>query len=454
MSQLSKIVLASIAGLILIVFGFVWFSGKDPIVRLAKPIVAVGNDTPVVAQVDDPHGIKSFAAYLEQGGQRQSVFEDKTKSQQPSRIFNFSAGRKSATFLKEGPARFTVEAKSNDMRGSTATLAQDVQVVLRPPSVVADGLEHLLNTGGSELVTLDLGGAWIEAGVKAGKYVSGTFPMPGQPDNSTHRFSLFAYPWDLPADTIPVGFARNVAGTEVTASFRCIISNKHWRKSDINLKESDMRKVVGELDPEGTEDIAVRFVKLNRDMRKVNNQQIYDLHTKTENKILWSGPFVPMKGARESYFADDRSYFYQGKKIDEETHLGFDLAQKTNMSVTAANSGKVIWADRLGIYGNCVIIDHGYSLQSLYGHLSKIDVKVGDSIEKLQHIGVSGSTGMAFGDHIHFSMMVAGYPINPIEWWDEHWIHDRVLSKIGPNATAATSSSSATPTSKRKRPRS
>jgi murein DD-endopeptidase MepM/ murein hydrolase activator NlpD len=102
------------------------------------------------------------------------------------------------------------------------------------------------------------------------------------------------------------------------------------------------------------------------------------------------------------------------------------------MSVTAANSGRVIYADRLGIYGNCVIIDHGYSLQTLYGHMSKIDVKVGDMVQKQQHIGVSGATGMAFGDHIHFSMLIQGIQIDPKEWWDEHWIHDRILSKLKP----------------------
>ena len=96
---------------------------------------------------------------------------------------------------------------------------------------------------------------------------------------------------------------------------------------------------------------------------------------------MWSGPFIPVKGTRESFFADKRSYIYKGRKVDEQVHLGFDLAQTQNLSVNAANSGKVIYADRLGIYGNCVIIDHGYSLQSLYGHMSKL-VKVGDVAEE------------------------------------------------------------------------
>ena len=102
------------------------------------------------------------------------------------------------------------------------------------------------------------------------------------------------------------------------------------------------------------------------------------------------------------------------------------MAQTANSPVRSANSGKVIYADRLGLYGNCVILDHGYSLQRLYGH-------------------VSGATGMAFGDHLHFSMMVAGVQIDPKEWWDEHWIKDRILSKIGPGASSTPVTASAAP---------
>jgi murein DD-endopeptidase MepM/ murein hydrolase activator NlpD len=238
-------------------------------------------------------------------------------------------------------------------------------------------------------------------------------------------------------DTIPLAFAKNGAGTEVTTTFWVKVFPKKFRSSDIQLNDRELQKVVGELDPDGSGSLIERFVKINRETRRANAQTIYDLRNNTERRILWSGPFIPVKGARESYFADRRSYYYQGKKVDEQVHLGYDLAQTTNMPVKAANSGKVIYADRLGIYGNCVILDHGYSLQSLYGHMSRINVKVGDMVQKEQQIGVSGSTGMAFGDHVHFSMLVDGVQIDPKEWWDEHWIHDRIMSKIGPGAGAS-----------------
>ena len=69
-------------------------------------------------------------------------------------------------------------------------------------------------------------------------------------------------------------------------------------------------------------------------------------------------------------------------------------------------------------------------VQSLYGHLSSLDVKAGDMVRKAQPLGRSGMTGLAGGDHLHFTMLVDGRPVNSVEWWDSHWIEDRVLRKI------------------------
>lgn len=428
--------LAIVGGLLLLILAIFLFSGKQVELKFARPVTAIANATTVVVQADGANGMKLFTATVEQGGQSQVVEEDKMVSPQRTRIYTFTAGKKQAQFLKEGSARLVVKAKSNDFRGRTATLSQDVQVVLRPPSIVADGRQHYINQGGAELVTLDVGGNWTEAGVRSANYKADTFPMPGEPATSSHRFSLFPYPWDVSPDVVPVAFARNSAGTEVTASFWVKIFPKKFRESTIPLTDRNMQKVVGELDPEGSGSLVDRFVKLNREMRRANGATVYNLRTNTEQKILWSGPFIPVKGTRESYFADKRSYIYNGRKVDEQVHLGYDLAQTANSPVKAANSGKVIYADRLGLYGNCVILDHGYSLQSLYGHMSKILVKVGDSVGKEQQLGISGATGMAFGDHVHFSMMIAGVQVDPKEWWDEHWIKDRILSKIGPPGSA------------------
>ncbi|HWX25675.1 MAG TPA: M23 family metallopeptidase, partial [Vicinamibacteria bacterium] len=74
--------------------------------------------------------------------------------------------------------------------------------------------------------------------------------------------------------------------------------------------------------------------------------------------------------------------------------------------------------------------DHGYGLLSLYGHLSSIDAAAGAAVKRGDLIGHTGSTGLAGGDHLHFSMILQGVQVDPKEWWDPHWIRDRITSKL------------------------
>ena len=107
-------------------------------------------------------------------------------------------------------------------------------------------------------------------------------------------------------------------------------------------------------------------------------------------------------------------------------HLGYDLAVTQHVGVEASNDGRIVWAAPLGIYGNCVVVDHGYGLQTIYGHMSRIDVHEGDMVKRGQVMGLSGMTGMAGGDHVHFAMQLDGVQIDPKEWWDPHWIKDHI----------------------------
>jgi hypothetical protein len=426
--------LALFVVLVMFVFALFWFLGKDVTVKSnPDPLKFIGNSTPVTVTADDPHGVKHFQAAVEQNGQSKIVFSNDVVNKNPHRSFTFNIGRQAADFLKEGEAKVTVAAKSNDFRGRVTTETYNVQVVLRAPSVTADGFQHYINQGGSELVTFEVNGGWSQAGVKVGPYIVTSYSMPGQPDTSSHRFSLFPYSWDLPADTQPVVFARNVAGDQSTASFWTKIFPKKFHNSTIPLTDHLMQKILNDIDPEGKipGDLLTRFLYCNREMRRQNSKQLFEMRENTAHRLLWNGPFVRPPTKTESYFADRRGYIYNGRKVDEEVHLGFDLASTRHMPVRAANSGKVIWAARLGIYGNCIVLDHGYGLQTIYGHLSRIDVKDGDMVSKEQPMALSGETGMAGGDHLHFSMQVDGVQVNPTEWWDEHWIHDRISSKIG-----------------------
>ncbi len=406
----------------------------DPIVK------AIGASTPVKVEVTGPYGLRRFSAVLEQSGARYPVYEHHNAARrllfmrlhEAPHAITFAAGKQQAPALKAGKATLIVEAQSNDFLGRTVSASFDLDVILEPPRVQVDEAQHYINQGGSELVTFTVSGDGSEAGVKVGPYTFRSFPMPGRPKNE--RFSLFGFAWDLPVDTVPHVYARNAAGTEVTGRFWFKVFPKPFRTRDLEITDAFLDKVVNQIDPG---DLLTRFLHINRDLRKQNNQTLADLRLKTEERVLWNGPFSQLANSQvEAHFADVRSYVYKGKKVDQQVHLGFDLAVTPHVAVLAANDGRVVWASDLGIYGNCIVLDHGYALQSIYGHLSKIDVKVGDTVKKGQAMGHSGSTGLAGGDHLHFSMQVDGMQVNPVEWFDAHWIHDRILSNLAAGGQA------------------
>ena len=430
-----KGVLAVLVLLIVFFVGANWFLSATPAVSIDPSVKAVGMESPVRVKVDSPHGVRRIIAWVEQGGKRHQVFETNSESSRLSlfreteapKNVSFPAGKKNAAELQDGPAKLIVETVANDFAGRSASATADIQVNTTPPTVSADGLQHYINQGGSELVTFTVGGYWTEAGVRVGNYTFRSFPMPGKSENE--RFALFAFPWDVPADTVPVVYAKNPSGAEATGRFWFKVFPKQFRSRELSLDDRFLTKVVNELDPNGSGSLVDRFLRINGEMRQANNQTLADLRFKTEPKVLWNGPFFRL-GKVESFFADQRSYLYNGKKVDSQMHLGFDLSDVQAAPVKAANSGRVVYADKLGIYGNCVVVDHGYGLQSIYGHLRQIDVKVGDSVQKEQVLGRSGETGLAGGDHLHFSLQVDGVQVQPIEWWDSHWMQDRIHSKL------------------------
>jgi murein DD-endopeptidase MepM/ murein hydrolase activator NlpD len=234
--------------------------------------------------------------------------------------------------------------------------------------------------------------------------------------------------------TAPIVYASNGTGSQVTGPMVFQFPKKEQPKytvHDLQVSDNFMQKVVSELDPNGSGDRAARFVKINSEMRRANNKVLFDLRLKTDNRFLWSQPFARQSHSKaESSFADERNYIFQGKKIDQQVHLGYDLAVTQHVGVEASNDGRVVYAAPLGIYGNCIVVDHGYGLQTIYGHLSQIAVHEGDMVKRGQVMGTSGMTGMAAGDHIHFSMQLDGIQIDPKEWWDSHWIKDHIAKRV------------------------
>jgi len=433
-----KLVVAILIFLILIgtPAGFLLLLSEHSSVSFAQQPKAIGAATPITVHVTNPHGTRHVIAAIEQNGATQTLMETANaanrltfwRAHMAPQDFHFIAGKKQAPNLKEGQARLVVQVQSNDLAGSTDTISADVEVILKPASVTADGFQHYINQGGSEMVIFTPSGSWNEAGVRLGDNTFRSFPLPG---SSNQRFALFVFPWDLPTNAVPKVYVRNAAGTESTAQFWFKIFPKKFRIRDLAIDDKFLDKVVNQIEPNGSGDLLTRFLKINGDMRRENNKTLADLRLKTQESFPWKQSFLQLANSQvESEFADVRTYVYQGKKVDRQVHLGFDLAVFAHTPVVAANDGKVVWAAPLGIYGNCIVVDHGYGLQSIYGHLSELGVKEGDMVTRGQTMGKSGSTGLAAGDHLHFSMQIDGVQVNPVEWWDEHWIKDHIQNRM------------------------
>ena len=293
--------------------------------------------------------------------------------------------------------------------------------------------QHYINQGGMELVTFTVSGDWSEAGVKVGQIHVPQLPAAGPAQNE--RFSLFGFSWDLPVDTVPHVYARNPAGTEATGRFWFKIFPKKFRMRDLEITDAFLDKVVNQIDPGGPGDLLTRFLHINGDLRKQNNQTLSDLRMKTEERVSMERPVLAARQFAGGSALRRRAQLHlPGQESGPGSTPRIRPGRTAHAPVPAANDGRVVWASDLGIYGNCIVLDHGYGLQSIYGHLSRIDVKVGDMVKKGQAMGHSGSTGLAGGDHLHFSMQVDGVQVNPVEWLDAHWIHDRILSKLAAKA--------------------
>jgi murein DD-endopeptidase MepM/ murein hydrolase activator NlpD len=433
-----------------------------PAIAIEKPEKYVGLATPLEVAITAPDApsMKPLRVVFEQNGKQTTLFslDDPGKAQikqegtDKVRI-TAEIGKQTIPDLQSGPARVLVTAGRpvlRRMRTVQSSATKDVQVRLERPRVAVISTHHYINLGGTEFVVYKVSPDDVESGVVVGDIEYPGFKATGATvegvkiTDPSLRVAFFALLYDQDLNTPMRVFARDEAGNVARSDFEHRTFPKPFDKRPIPIDDKFLDRVVPailqgttEIKPEG--DNLAKFLVINGELRKKNAEKIASFAKQTSPELLWRGiVFHSFKNnAVESAFASHRTYIYNGKEVDHQVHLGFDLASFANTPIVAANRGKVVFADELGIYGNCVIIDHGMGVQSLYAHLSSIDVKPGQDVEKEQAIGRSGMTGLAGGDHLHFTMLLNGHMVNPVEWWDSHWIEDRILRKLKAVGSAA-----------------
>ncbi len=432
--------------------------GGEPTIEITSDKAAVGQSTAIVVIVREPvRGVVDVVVTASGAGLTDVVLAEvhhpaPEHAWSPAGVgearLEAVVGKAAQQALTAGELTITVSATRvgswmNSPPPVTAT--KKLPVKLTPPTVTPMSSFVYVAQGGAEAIVYEVGAGSVNDGVivtrvDGSEWISKGSPLPGGPP--TRHFALFAMPYDEVGTEAEVRertrlFAEDDVGNRSTATFIHKFIPRPMPKDTIVLKDGFLQKVTAEIyaqTPSLTRsgDALADYLVLNRELRQQNNAYLIELAAKSEPKFLWSQTFQPFDNASiKGAFADRRTYRYNDVDVDTQDHLGFDLARVERTPVNAGNDGVVVHAAYLGIFGNCVVIDHGFGLMTLYAHLSAINVAVGASVTRGQTIGITGATGLAGGDHLHFTTLLHGQSVNPIEWWDGHWIADRLKLKLG-----------------------
>jgi murein DD-endopeptidase MepM/ murein hydrolase activator NlpD len=430
---LALIVIAAMAGGAY----FLWprFESVPPQINVS-PNVDIFGLAPLEIQVSDTGaGLRSVTATLSQGGiEHQLASEQFDRSVSEKKI---AIALAKVSGVKEGPAVLRVMARDASLwhffSGNEAVLEKSITIDITPPTLELIADDRYVNFGGVGVIVYKASADTATSGVKIGGYF---FPgVSGQiRDHPDHFLALFAHPYNAPPEARATLVATDKAGNTRELRLAYELKNVRYKKSTLALSDSFLQNKVAPLLADATarqgapKDV---FVAVNKRLRKENEDRITAITTKVTPSMLWKDAFAQLSNSKvEANFADQRTYTYNGEPIDTAYHLGYDLSVTKHYPVEAANSGRVVFTGDLGIYGNAVIIDHGLGLFSLYGHLSSIDVKEGDSVAKRQVLGKTGETGLAAGDHLHFGIYLDGVAVLPVEWWDQKWIDENITPKL------------------------
>ncbi|GJL51219.1 MAG: peptidase M24 [Nitrospirales bacterium] len=423
-----------------------WGDITPPEILITQPFDQVGPSTPLSIRISDPdtglrhisirivHNLKTYVLDKQsfsshgllsaEGGTRHDYeltvtpYEDETIPRKP------------------GDAKLVITARDyswrNLLEGNRHRITQDFTPKFSPPRLELLSPPSSIAQGGSGVVRYRASPDAVTHGVKIQSAFFPGYPMP----DDSGMFALIAMPYNAKSNTPIQLTAQDAVGNTAILDVDLRVKKKAWRTRRIGISDSFIEKTVlpiiaqtPELPEQSTN--LENFVMVNNQLRQINNQTIRDFSKQSEAAFLWTKAFRQLPGSKvEASFADHRNYVYKNKVVDTQDHLGFDLAVTKHYPVQASNDGVVLFAGYLGIYGNTIIIDHGYGLQSLYAHLSSFSVKTGDAVLIGQIIARSGTTGLAAGDHLHFSLVLHGEQVNPTEWWDANWVQTRIRDKL------------------------
>ena len=443
-SKIKKLIPLFIIIVVIILAG-IWIMPKmekaAPVITSDLDRVNIGRNHEIEFSFSEQgQGLKMARVLFEQNGQQIVLFlKEYPKGSQVMRETVKVKLDPTQFKIEEGPASFRVLAWDYSWRsvgkGSRTELVQDVFIDMRPPVISPVSSQHNVRQGGAGLVVYRVSKPVAKTGVWVGEHF-----YPGQAgylrDDPNLYLAFFALGNEDPKTTQFKVEAIDMAGNRAETAVYNHIREHKFPHDKINISDNFLRTVVPPFYPEvgadtPIEEVLDKYIHINSVTRVENDAKLQEIMAASEPLMYWEGAFLALpNGATRAGFGDKRDYVYKGKVVDQQTHLGLDLASLARAEIPAANRGKVVFTGFLGIYGETVVLDHGFNLFSLYAHMSSISVNVGDIMEKGDTLGRTGTTGLAVGDHLHFSMLVSGQFVEPKEWLDGSWIKNNITDKL------------------------
>ena len=377
---------------------------------------------------DAGSGLKSLRVVARQGGKETLLAEKEFSGEQSSEI----ALKLEGAGLGDGSVELAIEVRDQALfpfgNGNRAQQSVTLTLDRQPPQIELLSDITPIWQGGAATIVYKVSEETTRSGVQA----NGLF-FAGYQQADGRYLCIVPFPAAAnPATYAPKLIAVDLAGNETSVSPGLRLLARKFPQAKINVSDAFIAGKTEEFQGLAPGKSGVElFLKVNRDIRAENRKTLLELAAKSGATPLWSAPMLRLPRAKTTgAYAEARDYYHNGRLIDHQTHLGTDLASVAQAPILAANPGKVVFSGYFGLYGGCVILDHGLGVQTLYGHMSNNSVQVGQSVARGEEIGRSGNTGMSGGDHLHFEVLVGGVPVRPEEWMEEKWMAMYILGPM------------------------
>lgn len=432
MSKFKYGIIISLSCIVIIIAAYIyWGNTEGPTISIENTTQRISPLIPLIINITSTHSsIKSVLVITKQHGQETIVLNQPFITKQASEVIPISF--KHAGLL-DGQFELTITAHDSSFanfgKGNVSTNTWLLEFDSVPPQLSIRSPRPSLHKGSATIVAYTVSKPVAVTGIRINKNI---FPAFQQADGTYYCF--FPFPIDYSIKTFhPELFAEDLAGNKTSIPMPIYPLHRQFKVDTLTISDSFLEKKMPDFEhvvPDAVTQLE-RYLKVNSKIRVENEEKLIEISKKTAPTMLWTGSFKTLpRAAVKATFGDNRSYMYQNKKIDQQFHMGLDLASISNASIPAANNGIVVFTGNLGIYGNIVIVDHGLGLQTLYSHLSRIIAQEGDTVAQGDTIGYTGSSGLAGGDHLHFGMLVGGIQVNPVDWLDPKWIQHTIVSRL------------------------